>query len=202
MPPARSARLGDLESRWQTMGFRGEALAAIASGVRPGAGQPHCRRRFNGDPRWMRAAANCSPPPARWAPRVEVRELFFSTPARRKFLKTDATELAHCAGSGAPPRAGAARGGLCGVARRPAASSNGAPAAPKPSACRDVLGEEFMASTAGNALAPARRRTAAARPRGPRPRRRAARTDHQYLSTSTAASCATGSLPTRLRSRL
>jgi DNA mismatch repair protein MutL len=85
--------LDDLE-QVTTMGFRGEALAAIASVselalVSRTAGAGHAQR--------LDARSGELSPAAR-APgtTVEVRELFFSTPARRKFLKSDSTELAHC----------------------------------------------------------------------------------------------------------
>ncbi len=77
-----------------TMGFRGEALAAIASVSeltllsRP-EGQATAMA-LEGRSGELRAAARAT------GTTVEVRELFFSTPARRKFLKTDATELGHC----------------------------------------------------------------------------------------------------------
>ncbi|NKE65256.1 DNA mismatch repair endonuclease MutL [Ramlibacter sp. RBP-2] len=85
--------LADLESVG-TMGFRGEALAAIASVSelsilsRP-AGQSSAFLLHAGSGE-LRPAARAT------GTTVEVKELFFSTPARRKFLKTDATELAHC----------------------------------------------------------------------------------------------------------
>ena len=96
---SKIASLQDLESVG-TMGFRGEALAAINSiadmslvsrhaGSESAAADAHA---------WQLDGRTGELKPAARSPgtTVEVRELFYATPARRKFLKTDATELAHC----------------------------------------------------------------------------------------------------------
>jgi DNA mismatch repair protein MutL len=93
---SKIASLEDLE-RVASLGFRGEALASIAAVSRltltsrhPGA--PHAWKLTALDGRVTR------PEPAVLAGGtvVEVRDLFFNTPARRKFLKTPATEYGHC----------------------------------------------------------------------------------------------------------
>jgi DNA mismatch repair protein MutL len=93
---SKIASLEDLETVG-TLGFRGEALASIAAVSRlaltsRAAGRPHAWRVE------VDAGAIGSPQPAALASgtTVTVHELYFNTPARRKFLRTEATEFGHC----------------------------------------------------------------------------------------------------------
>ncbi len=79
-----------------TMGFRGEALASIAS-----ISHASIRTRTADSPEgWEIIATGADveePAPTACAPgtTVTIRDLFFNTPARRKFLKTNNTEFGH-----------------------------------------------------------------------------------------------------------
>ncbi len=89
---SKISNLHDLESV-ATMGFRGEALAAIASIADVSITSRHGGATFAS--RLDARSGELQPAARAQGTTVEVRELFFATPARRKFLKTDATELAH-----------------------------------------------------------------------------------------------------------
>src|SRR5580704_247017 len=94
---SKIASLEDLESV-STLGFRGEALPSIASVARlriasraAGAAQGtevSCEGGSLGEARPSAQPAGTT---------VEVRDLFYNVPARRKFVRSDATELSHIA---------------------------------------------------------------------------------------------------------
>ena len=88
--------LDDLE-QIATLGFRGEALPSIASVTR----LTITSREQNSDQAWMVSSdgnnqtSEPSPVAHPVGTTIETRDLFYNTPARRKFLRTDNTEFKH-----------------------------------------------------------------------------------------------------------
>ena len=92
---SKIADVSDLDNI-KTLGFRGEALASIASvsqlTLTSNVGSGRGWKVIGGNGDADHAVVPASHPPGTT---VEVRDLFFNTPARRKFLKTEATENNH-----------------------------------------------------------------------------------------------------------
>ncbi len=95
-----TSKIGSLEEleRVASLGFRGEALASIASVSRLmlTSRARDCSHAWSVNAEGGRLS---EPGPAALSTGtvIDASDLFFNTPARRKFLKTEATEYAHCA---------------------------------------------------------------------------------------------------------
>jgi DNA mismatch repair protein MutL len=93
---SKIASLEDLESV-ASLGFRGEALASIASISRTQL----LSRQADAKYAWRIASEGSDisviePAALDTGTVIEVSDLYFNTPARRKFLKTEGTEFGHC----------------------------------------------------------------------------------------------------------
>ena len=131
--------LDDLE-RVASYGFRGEAVASIASVARVSitsrhASQSHAFR--------LRSDADAVEPAALAAGTViEVADLYFNTPARRKFLKTEATEFAHC--DEVMRRMALARPDVAFTLSHNGSAKRRLASADFPRRAREIIGEEFF----------------------------------------------------------
>lgn len=92
---SKISSLNDLENV-ATLGFRGEALASIASvaAVRITSRTPDAAHAYEivGS-----HEGTVAPSSGAFGTTIDVQDLYFNTPARRKFLKSEQTEYGHCA---------------------------------------------------------------------------------------------------------
>ncbi|MCB5189840.1 DNA mismatch repair endonuclease MutL [Methylobacillus arboreus] len=93
---SKIASLEDLE-RVASLGFRGEALASIAAISRTQITSCHPDEKHA----WRIASegsflTNIEPAALDAGTIVDIQDIYFNTPARRKFLKTENTEFGHC----------------------------------------------------------------------------------------------------------
>lgn len=93
---SKISTLEDLH-RITSLGFRGEALASIAAVSR----LKLISRRVEQDHAWQiqiegKSVSQPEPSSLTMGTTLDVNDLYFNIPARRKFLKTEATEFAHC----------------------------------------------------------------------------------------------------------
>ena len=94
-----TSKIGSLEDleRVGSLGFRGEALASIAAVSRCTLSSRRAGEKHAWTVNASGAEISKAEPAALAAgTSIEVRDLYFNTPARRKFLKSEPTEYAHC----------------------------------------------------------------------------------------------------------
>ncbi len=139
---SKIASLEDLEGV-ATMGFRGEALASIASVSRVRV-LTRTREASHGAELRAEGSVLGEPQPAARAAgtTVAVEDLYFNTPARRKFLKSEPTEFGHC--DEVFRRIALARPQVAFTLRHNGRVSRHLRAQTAPERASALLGEEFM----------------------------------------------------------
>jgi DNA mismatch repair protein MutL len=136
---SKIASLDDLE-KVGSYGFRGEALASIAAVARVAITSRHASQAHAF--RLRSETYSVEPAALAGGTVIEVADLYYNTPARRKFLKTEATEFAHC--DEVLRRMALARPDVAFTLSHNGSAKRRLASADFPHRAREIIGEEFF----------------------------------------------------------